>query len=78
MKWILVFFIGSVPGTDQVDLYAFPNSPFTSKEECNYVVATNYADLQLKVNDRYDTKDIVYPAACVSERDFYDAVGNPS
>jgi len=78
LKWILVFFIATVPGTDEVDLYAFPNVPFDSQEECRNLVFNFYEELQKKVNREQNTVGVEYPPMCVSEDKFYKAFGTPS
>ena len=78
MKWILVFFIATVPGTNEVDLYAFPNVPFDSQEEGQSLVYNFYEELQKKVNREHNTEGVNYPPICVSETKFYKAFGTPS
>lgn len=78
MKWILVFFIATVPGTDEVDLYAFPNTPFNSQEECRALVYNFYEELQKKVNREQNTVGVEYPPMCVSEDKFQKVFGTPS
>jgi hypothetical protein len=78
LKWILVFFIATVPGTDEVDLYAFPNVPFDSQEACRSLVLNHYYALQEKVNREQNTVGVEYPPLCVSETKFYKAFGTPS
>lgn len=78
MKWILVFFIATVPETDSVDLYAFPELPFDSERNCRELVQNFYWEFQDKVNKGQGTKDMQYPPLCIKESDFYKLIGNPT
>lgn len=78
MKWVLVFFIATVPDTDSVDLYAFPEIPFSSETECRIMVQSFYWQFQQRVNDGQKTVGVEYPPLCIKESDFYKLTGNPT
>ena len=78
MKWILVFFISPIAGTDDVTLHAFPEQPFDSKQQCQFVTRQIWDELQLKLNKKYETEGVEYPPMCVTERQLQEVTGKPT
>lgn len=78
MKWVMVFLISYSVESDTFDMYGFPTFPFDSREECFSIIYNHYAELQKKVNREHNTQDIEYPVICVTEKQFWSAVGTES